>query len=218
MLLAGDELSHTQQGNNNTYCQDNDLTWLPWELTDAQRAFCDFVRQVLDIRRTQPVFQRRQFFQGRPIYGQDVQDITWFDPSGQEMSADAWQTGYARCLGWSSGDLIGDSDERGEPLWGDSILLLMNAHYEAIPFTIPTRGEGEPWERLLDTADPPPRPWVSSRAAVRAARPLHGGPAHRRATAGGAAIRDDGDSSALGGRQRRQAIRGRRAGEASGSI
>ena len=155
MLLAGDELSHTQQGNNNTYCQDNDLTWLPWELTDAQRAFGDFVRQVLDIRRTQPVFQRRQFFQGRPIYGQDVQDITWFDPSGQEMSADAWQTGYARCLGVElAGDLIGDSDERGEPLWGDSILLLMNAHYEAMPFTIPTRGEGEPWERLLDTADP----------------------------------------------------------------
>ena len=155
MLLAGDELSHTQQGNNNTYCQDNDLTWLPWELTDEQRAFGDFVRQVLDIRRTQPVFQRRQFFQGRPIYGQDVQDITWFDPSGQEMSADAWQTGYARCLGVQlAGDLIGDSDERGEPLWGDSILLLMNAHYEAMPFTIPTRGEGAPWERLLDTADP----------------------------------------------------------------
>ena len=71
------------------------------------------------------------------------------------MSADAWQTGYARCLGVElAGDLIGDSDERGEPLWGDSILLLMNAHYEAMPFTIPTRGEGEPWERLLDTADP----------------------------------------------------------------
>ena len=155
MLLAGDELSHTQQGNNNTYCQDNELTWLHWELTDEQRAFCDFVRQVLHIRRTQPVFQRRQFFQGRPIYGQDVQDITWFDPSGQEMSADAWQTGYARCLGVQlAGDLIGDSDERGEPLWGDSILLLMNAHYEAIPFTIPARSEGEPWERLLDTADP----------------------------------------------------------------
>ena len=71
------------------------------------------------------------------------------------MSAEAWQTGYARCLGVHlPGDLIGDSDERGEPLWGDSILLLMNAHYEALPFTVPTRGEGKPWERLLDTADP----------------------------------------------------------------
>jgi glycogen operon protein len=155
MLLAGDELSHTQQGNNNTYCQDSDLTWLPWELTDEQRAFGDFMRQVLSLRRTQPVFQRRQFFQGRPIYGQDVQDITWFDPSGQEMSADAWQIGHARCLGVEiSGDLIGDSDERGEPLYGDPILLRMNAHYEAIPFTLPTRGEGESWERLLDTAEP----------------------------------------------------------------
>jgi isoamylase len=155
MLLAGDELSHTQQGNNNTYCQDSELTWLNWELTDEQQAFYDFIRQVLHIRRMQPVFQRRHFFQGRPIYGQDVKDITWFDPCGQEMSAEAWQTGYARCLGVQlPGDLIGDSDERGEPLWGDSILLLMNAHYEAIPFTIPTRGEGAPWERLLDTAAP----------------------------------------------------------------
>jgi glycogen operon protein len=155
MLLAGDELGHTQQGNNNTYCQDSELTWLPWELTDAQQAFGDFMRQVLHLRRTQPVFQRRQFFQGRPIYGQDVQDIAWFDPSGQEMSVDAWQTGYARRLGVElAGDLIGDRDERGEPLWGDSILLLMNAHHEAIPFMLPSHGEGEPWERLLDTAEP----------------------------------------------------------------
>jgi isoamylase len=155
MLLAGDELSQSQQGNNNTYCQDNELTWLHWDLTEEQRAFCDFVRMVISIRRTQPVFQRRKFFQGRAIHGVDIQDIEWFESSGQEMSEEAWNTGYVRCLGvWLAGDLIDDVDERGEPVQGDSILLLMNAHYEAIPFTLPMRYAGQEWERVLDTADP----------------------------------------------------------------
>jgi glycogen operon protein len=154
MLLAGDELSHTQQGNNNTYCQDNDITWLNWELNDEQQSFCDFVHSVLYLQRTQPVFQRRKFFQGRAIHGEDVQDITWFEPSGEEMSEETWKAGYVRCLGMQlAGDLIGDVDERGEPIAGETILLLMNAHYEAIPFLLPATQEGHQWERLLDTAE-----------------------------------------------------------------
>jgi glycogen operon protein len=134
MLLAGDELSQTQQGNNNTYCQDNELTWLHWDLTDAQQAFCDFVRAVVHLQRTQPVFQRRKFFLGRAIYGAGIQDIVWFEPSGEEMSAEAWQTGEARCLGVRlAGDCIGDVDERGEAVVGDTILVLMNAHHEDLP-------------------------------------------------------------------------------------
>jgi glycogen operon protein len=155
MLLAGDELSQSQQGNNNTYCQDDELTWLNWDLTEEQREFCDFVRTVIGMRRTQPVFQRRKFFQGRAIHGVDIQDIEWFEPSGQAMSEEAWSTGYVRCLGVRlAGDLIDDVDERGEPVQGDSILLLMNAHYEPIPFTLPVRYAGQEWERVLDTADP----------------------------------------------------------------
>ena len=155
MLLAGDEFSHTQQGNNNAYCQDNEITWLKWELTDEERDFLEFVRKVVKIERTQPVFQRRKFFQGREIFGADIDDLTWFEPSGQEMGAEAWNSGYARCLGVRfAGDLIGDMDERGEPIKGDTILLLMNAHHEAILFTLPARVENQPWERLLDTADP----------------------------------------------------------------
>jgi glycogen operon protein len=154
MLLAGDELSHTQQGNNNTYCQDNDITWLNWELNDEQQSFCDFVHSVLYLQRTQPVFQRRKFFQGRAIHGEDIQDITWFEPSGEEMSEETWKAGYVRCLGMQlAGDLIGDVDERGEPIAGETILLLMNAHYEAIPFLLPATQEGHQWERLLDTAE-----------------------------------------------------------------
>lgn len=159
MMLAGDEIGHTQRGNNNTYCQDNELTWIDWNITEERRQFLDFVRAVIDVRRKQPVFQRRKFFQGRHVAGDDVPDISWFQPSGEEMTDEAWNAGFSQCLGVRlPGDLIGDVDERGEPIAGDSIVLLINAHYEPIPFTIPSRSDGEEWERLLDTADPAGKP------------------------------------------------------------
>jgi isoamylase len=160
MLLAGDEFSHTQQGSNNTYCQDNERTWLNWEWSAEQQAFADFVRAVIQLKRAQPVFQRRKFFLGHPIRGEGIQDISWFEPSGEEMTEEAWNTGYARCLGvrWA-GDLIGETDENGAPIVGDTVLLLMNAHHEAIPFTLPAVKEGQQWECLLDTADPQGEPW-----------------------------------------------------------
>jgi glycogen operon protein len=154
MLLAGDEFSHTQQGSNNTYCQDNERTWLNWELSPERQAFYDFVRSVIQLQRTQPVFQRRKFFLGRPIRGEGILDISWFEPSGEEMTEEAWNTGYARCLGvrWA-GDLIGETDENGNPIVGDTVLLLMNAHHDAIPFMLPALKDGQQWERLLDTAE-----------------------------------------------------------------
>jgi len=155
MILAGDEIGHTQQGNNNAYCQDNGITWLDWNITDEQQAFLSFVRSMIHIRKTHPVFQRRKFFQGRQIDGTNVPDISWFQPSGEEMSDEAWSAGNTQCLGVRfPGDLIGDVDERGEPIMGDSIVLLVNAHYEPIPFALPSRSEGQEWERLSDTADP----------------------------------------------------------------
>jgi glycogen operon protein len=154
MLLAGDELSHTQKGNNNTYCQDNELTWLNWELDDERQKFLAFVRKVTQISREQPVFQRRKFFQGRSIRGTGIKDISWFEPSGQEMSDEAWGAGYVKCLGVRlAGDRIGDVDERGEPISGDTLLVLINAHHEPIPFTLPATKPEHHWERLLDTAD-----------------------------------------------------------------
>ncbi|HEX2228791.1 MAG TPA: glycogen debranching protein GlgX, partial [Candidatus Binatia bacterium] len=155
MLLAGDELSHTQQGNNNTYCQDNELTWLNWQLDNEKREFLEFVREVIALRRKQPVFQRRKFFQGRSIFGADIADITWFEPSGKPMGEEAWSAGFNQCFGFAlAGDLIGDVDERGEAIIGDSILILMNAYHEAIPFKLPTTFRGQRWERVIDTADP----------------------------------------------------------------
>lgn len=155
MILAGDELSHTQQGNNNAYCQDNELTWLNWQLDETQQAFLDFAKKATAIWKTQPVLQRRKFFHGRGIRGEGIKDISWFDPNGKEMSEDAWKAGFIKCLGVRfAGDLIDELDERGEHIQGDTLLLLLNAHHEDIPFTLPVTNPGHKWEIMLDTADP----------------------------------------------------------------
>ena len=153
MLLAGDELSHTQRGNNNAYCQDNELTWLDWELDQRQTEFLEFVKQVSRLWQTQPVLQRRKWFQNRSIRGTGIQDILWFTPGGQEMSDTDWNTDFVKCLGVRlAGDLIGHVDERGEPVTGDTLLLLLNAHHEAVPFTLPALDAGHRWEPILDTS------------------------------------------------------------------
>ncbi len=153
MLLAGDELGHTQKGNNNTYCQDNELSWLNWELSEDQKQFLAFVKKVAQLWREQPVLHRRTFFQGRSIRGEGVMDVSWFGPTGKDMSDQDW-AGFVKCLGMRlAGDLIGELDERGEPIVGDSLLVLLNAHHEPIPFTLPPTNPGHRWECLLDTSD-----------------------------------------------------------------
>jgi isoamylase len=159
MLLAGDELSHTQNGNNNTYCQDNELSWLDWNLDERKKAFLDFVRSIVRIWKEQPVFQRRKFFQGRAIRGSDIKDISWIAPDGREMSDEDWSAGFVRTLGVRlAGDLIGEVDERGEALAGDTLFLLLSAHHEPVAFALPAASAGYGWERLVDTADPGSQP------------------------------------------------------------
>ena len=156
MLLAGDELSHTQLGNNNAYCQDSELSWLDWDLTDDERPFLEFVQRLVRFRREQPVLRRRSFFHGRPIRGLHVKDVYWVEPSGQEMSEKSWDVGYARCFGvcWV-GDAIDEVDFDGRPVIGDNILILFNAHHGPIPFTLPGgRVPGVAWELVVDTSDP----------------------------------------------------------------
>lgn len=165
MICGGDELSHTQNGNNNAYCQDNELTWLNWESNPQQQEFLDFVKKVTKLFTEQPVFQRRKFFHGRSIRGSGVTDISWFEPSGKDMSDEAWDAKDHRCLGVRlAGDQIGDVDERGHPIVGDTLLLLLNAHHEAIPFALPATKSRLGWECLLDTAQssnqgPEPKTW-----------------------------------------------------------
>ncbi len=154
MLLAGDELGRTQQGNNNAYCQDNEISWIHWDLNDRQKELLAFARRVLDIYRRQPVFHRRRFFHGMAIEGAEAPDIAWLNPDGQEMTNDAWSKSFVRCLGVQLfGEHI-DVDERGEEISGDTLLLLFNADHDlTIPFTLPDLDENHVWELLLDSAD-----------------------------------------------------------------
>jgi glycogen operon protein len=111
------------------------------------------VRSVIRLQVEQPVLRRRKFFQGRPIRGAGIKDLTWLEPSGQEMTDDAWNAGFVRALGMLLfGDSIDETDERGERIVGDTRLLLLNAHDGPIAFTLPTRQPGEHWELVLDTA------------------------------------------------------------------
>jgi isoamylase len=157
MILGGDELGHGQKGNNNTYCQDNELTWLDWDLDKRQQEFLEFTKKILFIRMTQPVFQRRKFFIGRAIRGSKVKDISFLTPSGDEMSDGDWNAGFVKCLGIRlAGDLINDETERGDPIVGETLLVLLNGHWEPIPFKLPPTLRGYIWERLTDTADTGP--------------------------------------------------------------
>jgi isoamylase len=155
MMLGGDELGLSQEGNNNTYCQDNELTWLKWDLDDRNLRFLEFTKKLIAIRISQPVFQRRKFFLGRAIRGSEVKDISFFSPVGEEMSDGDWNAGFVKCLGIRlAGDLINDETERGEPVVGETLLVLLNGHWEPISFSMPPTKHGHVWERLLDTADP----------------------------------------------------------------
>src|SRR3954468_7721354 len=138
ILLGGDDLSPPQHGNNNTYCHDNELTWLNWDLDPRRKQFLEFVRYCARIWREQPVLQRRKFFIGRAIRGSEIKDISFFGPDGQEMSDENWSAGFVRCLGVRlAGDRIDDVNERGEPITGDTLMLLLNAHWEEIRFALP---------------------------------------------------------------------------------
>jgi isoamylase len=153
MICGGDEISHTQDGNNNAYCQDNDITWFDWDLDEPRRKFLEFVAKLVHIRATQPVFQRRRFFKGRPIRG--VKDITWLSPGGEEMTEADWAAGFIQCVGVRlAGDLIDDVDEEGERIVGETILILLNAYHEPLPFILPEHQPYRHWECLFDTADP----------------------------------------------------------------
>ena len=154
MIYGGDEMSRSKGGNNNTYCQDNEITWASWKLDERQQKFLNFTRRCTQIWREQPTLQRRNFFQGRAIRGSDIKDISFFRPDGQEMTDAEWNDANVRCMGMRlAGNLINDVDERGEAIKGDTLLLMINSHWEEIPFTLPDTSDGDIWQTLLDTAD-----------------------------------------------------------------
>ena len=154
MLLAGDELGRTQRGNNNAYCQDNEVSWVDWTLDRPRLELLHFTRKVIGLFHRHPVFRRRNFFQGRRIRGSEVKDLTWFRPDGKEMSEEDWNNPETRCLGLRlAGDAIEDVDARGNRIVDDILLILLNAHHEALPFILPAHRPKMRWEPVLDSRE-----------------------------------------------------------------
>ncbi|MFD8316955.1 glycogen debranching protein GlgX [Kitasatospora purpeofusca] len=165
MLSHGDEFGRTQHGNNNAYCQDNPLTWVHWPAGDGPDArLLEFTQGMVWLRRDHPVFRRRRFFHGRPVPGrhtgedggagayEDLTDIAWFTPAGEEMTKRNWGASYAKSLTvFLNGYAISEPDRRGGRIVDDSFLLMFNAHFEPLEFTVPA-GHGQEWQLVVDTA------------------------------------------------------------------
>lgn len=152
MLLGGDEIGRTKRGNNNTYCQDNDISYYDWEHVDED--FLAFVRKLIRLRREHPVFRRWRWFQGQLIWGTDVVDIAWFRPSGIEMDLDDWQNGFAKSMQvYLNGRNLPGLDKRGEKIVCEDFLILFNACNESIGFRLPPAKYGQRWLRIIDTKE-----------------------------------------------------------------
>jgi isoamylase len=152
MLLGGDEFGRTQKGNNNAYCQDNEVSWFDWE--HADRELLEFTRRLIRLHQEHPVFRRRKWFQGRPIHGQEVHDIGWFTPGGEEMSEEDWRVGFAKSVGvFLNGEAIPSPGPSGERIVDDSFYLIFNAHDEQLSFVLPSPQDAAGWVKVLDTSD-----------------------------------------------------------------
>ena len=150
MLLGGDELGRTQQGNNNGYCQDDELSWFDWDMANVE--LYEFTRRLIRLRQDHPVFRRRRWFQGRPIHGSGERDLVWFKPDGEEMSEEDWANGFAKSLAlYLNGEGIAHAGPRGERVRDDSFYLVCNAHWEPIEFILPAPPLAERWQVVLDT-------------------------------------------------------------------
>jgi len=155
MLLMGDERCRSQGGNNNAYCQDNEISWLDWSLDDERLEMLEFTRLLVELRKKHPSFRRRRFFFGRHVHGADVRDIIWLQPNGREMSDQQWRAGYVRCLGvLMNGEAMREWGEDGSLIYDEPLLLLLNAHHDKIHFLLPSSGRHKRWARLVDTNEP----------------------------------------------------------------
>jgi len=164
MICGGDEISRTQNGNNNAYCQDNEISWTHWDLDERKKALLEFTTNLISLRREHPNFRRRKFYQDRQISpaktgkqqvnGLEIKDIVWYRPDGGEMNEDEWNAGWIRCLGvLMSGKTLDDMDRHGEPIRDQTFLLCLNPHHENIQFYMPPCTPGSAWEIILDSRD-----------------------------------------------------------------
>ncbi|MCW2877330.1 MAG: glycogen debranching protein GlgX [Sphaerisporangium sp.] len=159
MLLSGDEIGRTQHGNNNAYCQDNEVSWVDWSLLGPESDLLNFIRKLASFRREHPVFRRRRFFLGHMPESDkgDVSDIVWLTPSGKEMTPGDWHSGFGKAMAvFLNGEAISEPGPRGERISDDSFLLLVNGHHENISFSLPGAEFGPGWQTVLDTTDEGP--------------------------------------------------------------
>ena len=155
MLLAGDELRRTQQGNNNAYCQDNELSWVDWELSEHAHGLLEFTRRLLRLRAEHPVFRRSAFLTGEEHRGSGAPDVWWFRPDGRRMSQADWARGDAFALGaFLNGAEIPTQTAEGEPIGDESFIVLFNAWREPVTFVLPPTRFGRRWAHELCTAEP----------------------------------------------------------------
>jgi glycogen operon protein len=154
MIASGDELGKTLGGHNNAYVQDNEVSWIDWDLDDERRRLLAFTTELVRLRRGQPVFRRRSFFRGAPVGGSRIKDIVWFRPDGQEMTLIDWQRPSRAAIGLLlAGDALGWRDDLGEPVVGDTFLLFLSAEPEPLRFLVPSASWGGRWELVFDTGD-----------------------------------------------------------------
>jgi glycogen operon protein len=153
MFCGGDEWGRTQNGNNNAYCQDNEISWFSWTRNEKQNQFLEFTRRLISFRQAHSVFRRPKFFPGRRIRASETRDVMWFNPGGNQMSEEEWASPFVRCVGMLlSGDASDVLNFEGEAVRDETFLLLINAHYEPIPFVLPGQ-ENLEWQLILDTMD-----------------------------------------------------------------
>jgi len=159
MLMAGDEFGRSQKGNNNAYCQDNELSWVDWSLSPRQRALLEFTRRLAELRSNALVLQRRNFFLGSTLDDSRFRDLVWFHANGAELKAADWSNAELRCFGmFLGGDAIAMRDRNGQRLQGDTLLVYMNSAKQPAPVVLPGASWGEGWELILETASDVPRP------------------------------------------------------------
>jgi glycogen operon protein len=169
MILGGDEIGRTQRGNNNAYCQDNEISWFDWESADQD--LLDFTRYLVELRAQHAVFRRRRWFQDRPHYGEEARDIIWFRPGGERMTDEDWDTGFASSLAvFLNGETLGE-DDRGSPVTDHNFFLVFHANDNTLEFTLPPDECGDSWARVVDTTsaeqsvDEPMKPGAQVEAA-----------------------------------------------------
>jgi isoamylase len=154
MLCGGDEIGRTQHGNNNAYCQDNEVSWYDWKLDQRKARLLGFTRWLIDFRRLHPNLRRRKFFQDREVYHPSSKDVAWYRDDGQEMTQEQWNTGWMRSLALMlNGKTLGEADEMGEPIQDDSFLIMLNSSVDCVTYVLPQSPLNRGWKLMMNTHD-----------------------------------------------------------------